>query len=122
MAKTPLYNTDIVPPQSRPELTELADDDIFIVTDESDGKIKKITKENAKETLGVNELAGAGRTTETVKKNADDIADTKADVAQNAADIGNLDGRVDNILVGQDVDPNKDVEVLDARHSNVSTV
>ena len=31
-----------------------------------------------------------------------------------------LTSRIDNILVGQDLDPNKDVEVLDSRHSNVS--
>lgn len=35
------------------------------------------------------------------------------------AALDHLTDRVDNILVGQDLDPNKDVEVLDARHSNV---
>ena len=36
--------------------------------------------------------------------------------------LDNTDGRVDNILQGQDIDPNKDIEVLDARHSNTSNV
>lgn len=31
-----------------------------------------------------------------------------------------LTARIDNILEGQDLDPNKDVELLDSRHSNVS--
>lgn len=100
MAKIPLYNTDIVPPRNRPELTGLADSDIFIVEDLADNKIKKLTKANAKDTLGIDnldgrlttlegsgtgsvqeqiqiaiaDLAGAGRTTETVKGNADAIA------------------------------------------------
>ena len=33
-----------------------------------------------------------------------------------------LTSRVDNILNGQDLDPNKDVELLDARHSNATGV
>ena len=100
MAKIPLYNTDIVPPRNRPELTGLTDSDIFIVEDLADNKIKKLTKANAKDTLGIDnidsrlttlegsgsgsvqdqidtaidDLAGAGRTTETVKGNADAIA------------------------------------------------
>ncbi len=148
MAKIPLYNTDIVPPRNRPELTGLADSDIFIVEDLADNKIKKLTKANAKDTLGIDnldgrlttlegsgsgsvqeqiqiaidDLAGAGRTTETVKGNADEIADIKVDVAQNASDIDNLDGRVDTIVDGQALDPNKDLEVLDARHSNTTQI
>ena len=38
------------------------------------------------------------------------------------AALDHLTDRVDNILVGQDLDPNKDVEVLDARHSNATDV
>lgn len=38
--------------------------------------------------------------------------------AENKVNI--LENRVDNILVGQDLDPNKDVEVLDARTSGIT--
>jgi hypothetical protein len=39
-------------------------------------------------------------------------------LVKDALDV--LTNRIDNILEGQDLDPNKDVEVLDSRHSNVS--
>jgi len=39
-------------------------------------------------------------------------------LVKDALDV--LTNRIDNILEGQDLDPNKDVELLDSRHSNVS--
>jgi hypothetical protein len=65
------------------------------------------------------DLAGSGRTTETVKKNADDISAMKG-VGYGGQTLVGIDHRIDNILEGQDLDPNKDVELLDSRHSNVS--
>ena len=41
-------------------------------------------------------------------------------LVKDALDV--LTNRIDNILEGQDLDPNKDVEVLDARHSNATDV
>lgn len=41
-------------------------------------------------------------------------------LVKDALDV--LTNRIDNILNGQDLDPNKDVELLDARHSNATGV
>lgn len=67
----------------------------------------------------IDDLAGAGRTDETVKGNADDISAMKG-VGYGEQTLVGIDHRIDNILEGQDLDPNKDVELLDSRHSNVS--
>lgn len=53
--------------------------------------------------------------------NVDNTSDANKPVstAQQTA-LNLIDHRIDNILEGQDLDPNKDVELLDSRHSNVS--
>jgi hypothetical protein len=82
---TPLYTTDVQKIVDRTPKTALLATDVFVVADE-DGTLSPITKPNAKATLGINtnttaidNLAGTGRTTETVKKNADDIATLNSD-------------------------------------------
>lgn len=52
----PLYKSDIVKVENRPAMTTLENDDSIIVHDTSESKIKKITKENLKEDLGINDV------------------------------------------------------------------
>ena len=85
---TPIYDTDVVTIADRTPVTSLETDDVFVVSDTSTGKLAPITKANVKATLGINtnttaigNLAGTGRTTETVKGNAEDIATLNADDA-----------------------------------------
>ena len=52
-----LYTKDIVPVESRTALTTLEDNDTILVHDTSALKIKKITKSNLKEDLGINDKA-----------------------------------------------------------------
>ena len=52
---TPVYTDDIIPAQNRAEITSVNDEDLLIVSQSNE--LKKITKSNLKESLGVNENA-----------------------------------------------------------------
>lgn len=56
----------------------------------------------------------------TFQSEPDDTHYPTEKLVKDALDL--LTSRIDNILVGQDLDPNKDVELLDARHSNATGV
>ena len=88
----PLYTTDVQKIVDRTPKTALIDTDVFVVADK-DGTLAPITKPNAKATL---------------------------DIDKAEQDIDALEAEVETILVGQDLDPNKDVEVLGARASGTT--
>ena len=70
---TPVYTDDIIPAQNRAEITSVNDEDLLIVS--QDNALKKITKANLQETLGVNDKAD--KTTTYTKTEVDSIADEK---------------------------------------------
>ena len=76
-----LYTTDIIPIEQREALTEMASDDNFVVHDTSKSKIKKITKANLKEDLGIND------NTDNIATNADNITTNTANIATNTTNI-----------------------------------
>ena len=128
---TPLYSTDIIPMTSRPTLTVMDDGDYFVILDTSTGKISKILKTNVMTALKITYDNTSGLTAETVQAALDELVvnlgSSDSAILALAGRLDTLEGtvveldhRIDNILEGQDLDPNKDVELLDARHSNVS--
>ena len=74
---TPVYTDDIIPAQNRAEITSVNDEDLLIVS--QDNALKKITKANLQETLGVNDKAD--KTTTYTKTEVNDIADDKVNTS-----------------------------------------
>ena len=65
-------------------------------------------------------IKGAGWNGENLVDHEERIAEAEGDIVNLEAKDVLLDERIDNIIEGQDIDPNKDVEVLDARYSPVT--
>ena len=131
---TPLYDSDVQKIVDRTPKTALIDTDVFVVADE-DGTLAPITKPNAKATLDIDKAeTDISLLQAQVLENYGDISTLEGEMDTAQDDIDSLEGRmtlaeqdidaleaeVETILVGQDLDPNKDVEVLGARASGTT--
>jgi hypothetical protein len=81
-----LTDADIKRPSQREYATALEDDDVFVMEDVSEQKIKPITKTNAKATLGITDAEGTLADHETRLDTLEADSETEGSVAKSVKD------------------------------------